>query len=429
MHILSNKKNKTFLVSKAILLFLIIINFTYFYLNLKSNINSSSYAFNELFINYQAGLIRRGLLGEIFWILNKFFLIKPITFFCYLFLILHITQIFLFFKIYQKYLESYFIYVLIFFSPALILFHIYDPNLYFIKDIFIKITILLHAYLLLTIFNQKKDFEKYILLLKFVIIPFLILVILIHEYQVIFLSVHYLFSLSIIKNKKNIIQITKIYSVLLIPIIFVLVFIGDQIQFDNLNQILSKFNVEVHSQLAGGFYKAIGGFYKWHFFHFSYRDFLNLFFSIILSLLVFYFIFQYLIEKKILKFHSHYQKKYFIYFAPSILIFILATDHGRNISLISFHLIAFYSILSFNLNKFQFFKDKINKIFLLKTFSILFLFFYIFMWKLDQMAGFGLRGIPNDIFQSSLFAEISKFIKFLYTFIDLNILELPKINL
>ena len=83
MHILSNKKNKTFLVSRAILLFLIIINFAYFYLNLKSDINSSSYAFNELFINYQAGLIRRGLLGEIFWILNKFFLIKPITFVIY----------------------------------------------------------------------------------------------------------------------------------------------------------------------------------------------------------------------------------------------------------------------------------------------------------------------------------------------------------
>ena len=92
-------------------------------------------------------------------------------------------------------------------------------------------------------------------------------------------------------------------------------------------------------------------------------------------------------------------------------------------------MIAFYSILSFNLNKFQFFKDKINKIFLLKMFSILFLFFYIFMWKLNQMAGFGLRGIPNDIFQNSLFSEILKFIKFLYAFIDLNILELPKINL
>ena len=52
-----------------------------FYLNLKNYINSSNYAFNELFINYQAGLIRRGLLGEIFWIINKFLSVKPIVFF------------------------------------------------------------------------------------------------------------------------------------------------------------------------------------------------------------------------------------------------------------------------------------------------------------------------------------------------------------
>ena len=51
------------------------------------------------------------------------------------------------------------------------------------------------------------------------------------------------------------------------------------------------------------------------------------------------------------------------------------------------------------------------------------------MWKLDQMAGFGLRVIPNDIFQSSLFAEIIKFIKFTYEFIDINIVNLPEINL
>ena len=108
---------------------------------------------------------------------------------------------------------------------------------------------------------------------------------------------------------------------------------------------------------------------------------------------------------------------------------ILTTDHGRNISFISFHLIAFYSILPFDRSKFHFLKNKINKIFLLKMFSILFLFFYIFMWKLDQMAGFGLRGIPNDIFQSSLFAEVLKFIKFVYDFIDLNVVDLPEINL
>ena len=72
-------------------------------------------------------------------------------------------------------------------------------------------------------------------------------------------------------------------------------------------------------------------------------------------------------------------------------------------------------------------QKSINKFFFLKFSLILFLIFYIFMWKLEQMAGFGLRGIPNDIFQSSLFAEFVKFLKFLYKFIDLNIINLPRI--
>ena len=74
-------------------------------------------------------------------------------------------------------------------------------------------------------------------------------------------------------------------------------------------------------------------------------------------------------------------------------------------------------------------KKEFNKKFLSKVLLFLFLFFYIFMWKLDQFAGFGLRGVPNDIFQSSLFAEIIKFIKFLYNFIDSNLINLPEIRL
>ncbi len=407
---------------------MVIINVVYFYINLNLDVISNDYAFKELFINYQAGPIRRGLLGEIFWILNKAFSIKPITFFSYLFLFLYISQIYLFYKLFKNYLNSNFIFLLIFLSPALILFNIYDQNVYFIKDIFIKLSILLHSYILVIFFNKKNEIENYFSKLKFIIIPLLIVTILIHEYQVIFLGVHYLLSLSTAKNKNNVYSINKFYLILLIPILFVIIFIGDQASYLSLNQILSKFNVEVHSQLGGGFYSSLGAFYKWHFIYFSYRDFINLFFSIILGLLIFYAVFHYLIEKKILKFHSQYQKKYLLYFAPSLVAIVLTTDHGRNISLISFHLIAFYSILLLDLNKFHFLKHKINKFFLFKIFSILFLFFYIFMWKLDQMAGFGLRGIPNDIFQSSLFAEIIKFVKFTYEFIDLNIINLPEIN-
>ena len=62
--------NKYF--TKLILFFLLSINLIYFYLHLTLNIDVNSYSFNELFINYQAGFIRRGLLGEIFWQLNNF---------------------------------------------------------------------------------------------------------------------------------------------------------------------------------------------------------------------------------------------------------------------------------------------------------------------------------------------------------------------
>ena len=147
MHNLFNKKNTNLLISRGIFLFLIIINFVYFYLNLKTNINSSNYAFNELFINYQAGFIRRGFLGEIFWQLNYNFSINPLTFFSIFFLLIYFAQIYLFFKIFKKYIVSKIIFILIFLSPSLLLFHIYDPNVYFLKDGIIKLTILLHAYI------------------------------------------------------------------------------------------------------------------------------------------------------------------------------------------------------------------------------------------------------------------------------------------
>ena len=111
---LNRKKNNIFILSIG-MIFLIVINITYFYLHLTANINTNDYAFNELFINYQAGFIRRGLLGEIFWNLNIFFEIKPIVFFSYLFLSLYLMQIYFFYKVFEKYRQSIFIYLLIFF--------------------------------------------------------------------------------------------------------------------------------------------------------------------------------------------------------------------------------------------------------------------------------------------------------------------------
>ena len=429
MHNLFNKKNTNLLISRGIFLFLIIINFVYFYLNLKNNSNSSDYAFNELFINYQAGFIRRGFLGEIFWQLNYNFSIRAIAFFSIFFLLIYFAQIYLFFKIFKKYIVSKIIFILIFLSPSLLLFHIYDPNVYFLKDGIIKLTILLHAYIFIYFSINKNQNEKYFSYLKFLILPILFIMILTHEYQVFFLGIHFLISLGAVKQNNDLKEIIKIYLILIIPFLLVIIFLGDQSQFETLSQILKKFNIELNPHLGGGILKYLGAFYKWHFFYFSYRDFVNLFFSIILSIVVFFVLFQYLIEKKILTFQSKLQTKYYKYFIPALIPVLLTTDHGRNISLIAFHLISFYAVLNFNKEKFLKFIRNIHKSLLINISLILFLLFYVFMWKLNQFAGFGLQGNPQDIFQSSLFAEIIKFMKFSYEFIDLKIINLPEIRL
>jgi len=426
---LFNQSNINSIIFKFIIFFLIFISSCYFYLIFNNLVQISSYAYNELFINYQAGFIRRGLLGEIFWHLHNISSIEPLIFFSILFFILYLLQIYLFISIFKFLKKNYFILFVIYFSPVLILFPIYEPNLYFIKDIIIKLTILFHALIIMNKFYGN-DFKNYIKYLKIILIPILSIAILIHEYQVIFLSIHVLLSLTFVKSKNDMIRILKIYSLLLIPIVFVLIFIGNLEQYENLKLILQKFEIiDLHPQLSGGFYKALGGFYKWHFYYFGYKDFIQLLSSLFLGFGVFFLIFHFLIEKKILKFNNKYQRYYLYFFIPTLLSFLLALDHGRNISLLATHLVAFYTVLNLDQNKLSTIKNKISKNFLLKCLLIIFLFFYIFMWRLDQMAGFGGARQVNTIFQSSIFAEFINFIKFIYTYIDSNIIDLPNINL
>ena len=157
-------------------------------------------------------------------------------------------------------------------------------------------------------------------------------------------------------------------------------------------------------------------------FYFGYKDFLNFFFSIVLALLIPTCIFYEIIEK------NKFSSSYYYFFIPTFITF-LNLDHGRNISLLCVHLILFYLVIGINNQKYSILIKKIkgNSYLFLSTF--LFIFFHIFLWKLDQYAGFGGKEQINSIFQSSLFREISNFIKFTYNFIDLNIFNLPEIKL
>jgi hypothetical protein len=429
MNNVTNNNKYNFYILTALFLFFVLINYIYFYLNLTTSLNNDGYAFQELFINYQAGFIRRGLLGEIGWQLFENFSVNPKSFFSILFFIIYLLKIFIFFYLVKKYIISKYILSLIIFSPGLLLFHIYSPDLYFLRDSFIKFSLLLHAVVFYKFYYLNNDNKKYFQFLNIIIIPFLFFLILVHEYQVFSISLHYLISLGAIHNKNDQKKLLFYYFPLFVPIILVVIFFGNQTQFEMLSEFLLKYDVKLNPYLGGGLYSYIGGFYKWHFFYFSYRDFINLFFSFILSFLVFYALFNNLIKQKILLFHSKYQKKYLYYFIPVLIPIFLTSDHGRNLSFLSFYFVIF--CLSLKLKSIPLIKkiQNISNNDLSKIFLFLFIFFYIFMWKLDQVAGFGLGGKPNDIFQSSLFAEFIKFIKYLYIFIDINIYALPEIKL
>ena len=114
----------------------------YSYAHIYTDLYFNEYSFNELFINYQAGFVRRGLLGEIFWQINLYKDVDPRLFFGYLFYFLYTIKIILLYLILKKNINNKLFYIFIFFSPALILFSIYDPKVYFIKDILSKITII-----------------------------------------------------------------------------------------------------------------------------------------------------------------------------------------------------------------------------------------------------------------------------------------------
>ena len=157
---------------KLLFYFLFLIIFlvlsVYFYKSFFSMLGNK-WAFWELFVNYEGGFIKRGLLGEIFINLNKTFDIKPFFFFSPLFVFLHISQAIILYNLIYPYKNLKILVVLIVFSPALLLFNFYDINTYFTKDNFTKLAILIHAlFIVKKVHNHKSIINlHHQLILKF----------------------------------------------------------------------------------------------------------------------------------------------------------------------------------------------------------------------------------------------------------------------
>ena len=401
-----NKLNNRFVIN---FFFLIVLLF-FFTVFKKSffQVIGDGWAYNELFINYEYGVVRRGLVGNIFIKFYNFLNIKPLFFFSFLFLILYFVNIYLFYKIIEKWQKSLVISAIIIFSPALLLFPVYDENVYFTRDIFIKLSVLFHAYISSQIIQKKIIKINYLNFLRYILIPTLFILIFVHELQIVFLSVHLLITYTVLQyqNIKNKFFYFFYYLIIPIPLIYLIYISGNIDQFNQLNEFLiNNFNINIHPQTGKSFVSNLGNFYKWHFYYFEYEDFINTFLSFIFSFYLIFLIFEYLIKIKIIETSMNLKKKYIFFFIPCMFSFLL-TDHGRTISFFANHLIAFYMILNVDQKKLENYLSDIKKFFFIKQTIIIFCFFYIFLWGLTQSAGLGIRAKKTSVFQSPISSKI-----------------------
>ena len=418
-------------------LFLLIISSPAIYDSFYGIISENQYAFNELFINYQFGFIRRGLLGEIFYQFYKQLQIEPKKFFSIIFLLLHLILIIFYFLLLKKWKKYNFFLIIIILSPALNLFYIYERDVYFVKDVFSNITIFLHGFIASNLILNKISIEKYNNYLKFLIIPFLIFSLLIHELQFFYIPIHVLFSCICFKKKfahTNILKkILKIYGIITVPIIIIFIFRGNEQQATQISQLLEvEFGINIHSQIYAGknygtFLTLLGSFFVWHVYYLYSKVIILFILSLTFSVIFFYWFFQYLLEKKIINasnFTSKIYKKFFLF----CLIPFALTDHGRAMSLFANHIVAFFLIFGTNENNYNLIKNKINKNFFLRKIMIIVIFFYICLWTLSQTAGLKVGGNIDEVFQTSLFTEMQTIFKRSYDFIRINfIYTLPKL--
>ena len=404
-------KNQNIIYYNFIFVLIFIIYVSYFFKSF-NNILGDGWAYNNLFINYTAGFVRRGLLGSIFLKLNDNYGVSPLNFFTITFFSCYFLQLFIYYKLIYKYKKYKLFVAFLVLSPATILFNVYDLAVLMTQDAFINLSILLHA---LFFIRKKTTIGSYKIFLLIILFPIITINILNHENQIFFLPFHLLFSYYFYKlNQKNNKNLEFIYYYLyfLLPIFIILSTSGSFEKLSIINESIKNFNATIPNQFAGNLNLAIGGFVKWHFFYHDISNFYRLFFCFLMSIFLFYIIFQNLISKKIIICDKLILKYYVFLILPSFIIFLIVLDHGRSLHMMTVHLLSFYLILNINFSKFDDYYNYLRNNFFLKNFIYFFLFFYLFLWHLPQGGGYTGIGNFNSLFKSTLIGEIYKLFQY-----------------
>lgn len=402
--------------------FTIILLYLLYFINYSKII--SDWVIADLLINYQGGFVRRGLLGQLNYFFENYLNFPKLIFIISLSSLCYFINLFLTYRLFISSKRSIFLFLIIFLSPATFLFYIYDLNALFRKDVFIIFSFVIHCFYVQRNLKNKNFDYQYKKNLPYIIIV-LCLTTLIYEVQFFMLPIHILLSYVILKNKKLI----YIFYTLPIIIFFIsCIFKGDFKIAESIRNSLLHYPKNIIYQnynpihwLEGNINLAIGGSLKL-IFKYNYNQALQILISILLTIILFWKIFSYNLNKFILenkkiniidlKFIKNNAWKFFLF--SSILFFIIGFDTGRLIHIVLMHIISLFLIFNpKNINFFFLYKNLKYK-----NFIIFFILCYVLLWTLpsgyvglDTIFKSGLMSVFKIIF-SNLIASLSNLISF-----------------
>lgn len=409
------------------LIFLLIISlYSLYFINFSKII--TDWVAVDLLINYEGGFTRRGLLGQI----NLFFE-KKLNFSNLFFSIIFIFFIYIinisitYFRLPNN-KNRFFLFLLIFLSPATFLFYIYDLNSLFRKDVFIILSFIIHCFFIQLNYTKLNFYQSYRKKL-FIFIFIICLVTLIHEVQFFMLSFHILLSYSILKNFKSTL-LFYIFPVLTFVIVWI--FKGNYLIAEDIRQSLSHYpkdliykNYNPIHWLEGSLGLVIGGFIKF-FFYYTYSAAIEFLITIFLSIVLFWNILvryfdQFFLENITLssinlKFIKDYS--YIFFFFSFFLFFFIGFDAGRAMHFLTMHIISFYLIFIPKKEIFTFFNYN-NKY---RNIIFFIIFCYFSVWTLPT--GYAGMNEVSTLFQSGLLYNTKVILAYLIN-MSSNFVELP----
>jgi hypothetical protein len=160
------------------------------------------WALGELFINYQGGFVRRGLPGELVYQFSLWRDASPTAIFRGIFITLYALNIIVYVAISRAESRIFHRAVLLL-APTFLLFPVYDFPAYARKDVLTTLLLGVHALIAQRVLLGRLSSGTYRKLLVTVVVPLLIAVLLSHDVQIFFISLHFFISWQVLKNERK----------------------------------------------------------------------------------------------------------------------------------------------------------------------------------------------------------------------------------